>query len=340
MYTRAEINLSALTHNLNTIKSLSPGKQIIAVVKANAYGHGIKIVSTHLHSLGVRSFAVSSTAEADEISSLVPDSDIIIFGLTPQACVKNNYIHTIASVEQARNICRPGDPVTVHIKLDTGMSRFGINTLDELHEIMQMPGLNPQALFTHFSCADSSNPEDVQFTINQQSKLVEFAGRYNLKYHSQNSAGVVNHGEFGGAMVRAGLALYGYFPGFRQVMSLKSAVAQIRQVQGGVPVSYSRTYVTKSPCTLAVIPTGYADGYSRLHSNRGRVMINGKAAEVRGRVCMDYIIVDVTGIDDVRVGSEVEIYGDIEQIAKSIGTIPYEVTCAVSQRVARIAVDN
>jgi len=333
MYTKAEINLSALTHNLGVIKSHSKNKQVIAVVKANAYGHGLKIVSKHLHSLGVRHFAVSSVSEADELRPLVPDSDILILGRTPESCIEsvivNNYIQTVCSEEYARTL---PEKIRCHIKIDTGMTRFGVSTSEELAEIMRI--LTPEALFTHFSCADSFDPADVEFTQYQQSKLVDFAREYSLPYHSQNSAGVLNHSDFGGDFVRAGLALYGYFPNLRQVMSLKSAIAQIREVKAGVPVSYGRTYITKSACRLAVIPVGYADGYSRLHSNKGSVVINGQTAPIRGRVCMDYIIVDVSGLD-VKVGDEVELYGDIEHIARSIGTIPYEVTCAVSARVTR-----
>jgi alanine racemase len=347
MYIKAEINLSALSHNLEVIKSYSRGKKILAVVKANAYGHGLSIVAPHLHSLGVRHFAVSTAAEADELCPLVPGSDILILGRTPGLFIKsvimNNYIQTVCSAEYAQECsCLAADmnkQLRCHVKIDTGMTRFGVGTAQELAEIMRI--LRPEALFTHFSCADSQNPDDIAFTQYQQSKLVELSREYNLPFHSQNSAGVLNHSDFGGDFVRAGIALYGLCGNevLRQVMSLKSAIAQIREVGAGVPVSYGRTYVTQAESRLAVIPCGYADGYSRLHSNRGSVRINGALCPIRGRVCMDYIIADVTGID-AAVGDEVEVYGDIVHIAESIGTIPYEVTCAVASRVLRIAIDK
>jgi alanine racemase len=355
MYTKAEINLAALTHNLDIIRSNSPNKEVLAVVKANAYGHSSEIVAPHLHSLGVRNFAVSTVNEADSLRKIIPSGDILILGMTPalfiESVIMNNYIQTIVSVEHGRELScfaeSMNKTIRCHIKIDTGMTRFGISTLDEMQIIMNLRGLEPIAAFTHLSCADSLEDGDVEFTLNQQAKLVEFADKYNLPYHSQNSAGIFNHSDFGGNMVRAGISLYGLIgrEELRPVMSLKSVVAQVREVAAGVPVSYCRSYVTDCPKRLAVIPAGYADGYSRLLSNRGRVRINGGIAQVCGRVCMDYIIVDVSGID-VKVGDDVLIYGgncgetSIEHIAGVIGTIPYEVTCAVSARVQRIAVDK
>jgi alanine racemase len=332
--TKAEINLFALSHNLNIIREKAHGKEIIAVVKANAYGHGLSIVSSHLHKLGVRHFAVSSVTEADELRNYIPNGDILILGRTPAELINPDYIQAVCSLEYARSL--PAN-TRCHVKIDTGMTRFGVSDNEELAKVMQV--LKPEAVFTHFSCADSKEPTDIEFTQYQQSKLVEFANMYNLPYHSQNSAGTLYHSDFEGDFVRAGLALYGYFPGLQQVMSLKSVIAQIREVEAGVPVSYSRTYITESPCRLAVVPAGYADGYSRAHSNCGIVRIHGQNAPVRGRVCMDYIIVDISGID-ADVGDEAEVYGDIAHIAEEIGTIPYEVTCAVSERIKRVAVDK
>lgn len=376
--TKAEINLNALTHNLNEIKKHSGNKEIIAVVKANAYGHGIEIVSKHLYKSGVRYFAVSDFAEAEQIRGIVggdkrdkrdkSEGNILLFGADNpfiEETIKNNYIQTVVSVEHARALCEQsrkfcesyGKSLRCHIKIDTGMTRFGISTPEELSEIMTLPFLKPEGLFTHFSCADSAEPSDVEFTVNQQAKFVELARRYkkeckskgyNLKLHSQNTGGIFNHSGFGGDMVRAGLALYGYgADSLIQVMSFKSKIAQIRDVPKGTPVSYGRGYVTENDCRLAVIPAGYADGYSRLLSNKGKVLINGKLSPIRGRVCMDYIIVDVTGTGGVKVGDEAEIYScknketTVEHIAEITGTIPYEVTCAVSARVTRqLTVDN
>jgi alanine racemase len=367
--TRAEISLNALTHNLTAVKSLlnqTHPPEIIAVVKANAYGHGIEAVTAHLYSSGVRNFAVSDLREAEQIKDLVPNGNILILGVCHlnsiefiNTVVMNDYIQTIPSVVHARRICEQlrGMPkiLRCHVKTDTGMTRFGISTTNELDEIMKMPELRVEAVFTHFPHADSCKARDVEFTINQQAKFVEFARKYKndgLKIHSQNSAGVLYHREFEADFVRVGLALYGYRPNtavvspieLKPVMSVKSAVAQVREVAAGTPVGYSRSYHTDSAGKLAVIPVGYADGYSRLNSNRGKVVINGKIAPIRGKVCMDYIIADVSGIDGVEIGDEVLIYSDlyketsIEHIADELGTIPYEVTCAVASRVPRAVI--
>ncbi|MCL1788752.1 MAG: alanine racemase [Oscillospiraceae bacterium] len=362
--TRVEINLSALVYNLKRIRSLSSDKELIAVVKANAYGHGSGIISDCLYKHGVRCFAVSSFYEAEQIREVVGESDILILGATSESFInevaENDYIQAIVSVEHARKICEhlkknavANRRIRCHIKVDTGMTRFGVSALGELTEIMEMPLLKPEALFTHFSSADAFDSESRAFTINQQSKFVKFASMYKLKYHSQNSAGVLYHKDFSGDMVRAGIALYGYRPNtaikspvkLKPVLTLKSEVVQIREVGAGTAVSYGRSYITDSSRRLAVVPVGYADGYSRNHSNKGKVLINGNLASVRGKVCMDYIIVDITDTDNVKVGDEVIVYGgadseiSVEHIADSLGTIPYEVTCAVSERVPRVAVD-
>ena len=342
-------------------------------MKANAYGHGIKSISACLYRNGVRHFAVFSPEEAEQIRNIVPDGDILIFGVSPadknlaERIVSNRFIQTVVSLEQAKALQEQleklnlAEELRCHVKIDTGMSRFGVGSPEELEQILELTQsgkLKCEALFTHFSSADSSEPDDVEFTVNQQYKFAQLIKKYNLKSHSQNSAGTLYHRDFGGDFVRTGLALYGFHPDssadmptLRPVMSLKSVVTQIREVGAGVDVGYNRAFVTDSPKTLAVIPVGYADGYSRLHSSDckgGKFRINGKFAPVCGKVCMDYTIVDVTEIKGVKVGSEAVIYSDcpgysnpsseinIAQIARSIGTIPYEVTCSVAARVPRI----
>ncbi|MCL2633496.1 MAG: alanine racemase [Oscillospiraceae bacterium] len=355
--TRAEIDLDALSRNISGIRALCPDKEIIAVVKANAYGHGDKLICAELLRLGITKFAVSSVLEAGRISDIVPDCDILIFGATPEEMLyeSEKYIQTIVSLEYARRLSgfavRSNKTIRCHVKINSGMTRSGIDTLDELHEIMSLPALKPEALFTHFASADSLEEGDVQFTKKQQEKLLSFAEHYNLKTHSQNSGGVLYHDDFKTDMVRVGIAMYGLRPNtsikspitLSPVMSFKTAVSQIREVETGIPVSYGRTYTTPQKQVLAVIPVGYADGYSRSHSNKGKVLVGGELAPICGRVCMDQSVIDITGIEGVRVGDEVCVYSDahketgIEYIADTLGTIPYEVTCAVSARVPRIA---
>ncbi|MCL1832084.1 MAG: alanine racemase [Oscillospiraceae bacterium] len=378
--TRVEISLDALKSNLEAVKNACGAKEIIAVVKANAYGHGISIITSHLKSLGVSRFAVSSVSEAEQIRDIARGCDILILGQTPETqshrVAAGNFVQAIGSLEYARRFTERtrifgGGVIRGHVKLDSGMTRTGIDSIDELREILEIPGLNTEALFTHFSCADSDDIYDRDYTVNQQAKLVEFANLYNLKFHSQNSGGVFNHADFEGDMVRVGLALYGYFPGnntdcnakmtnsdeqnlhnapnssshgLKQVMKFKSTVTQVREIAAGVAVGYGRTYVADSPRKLAVIPVGYADGYSRALSGRGKVLIRGIAAPIRGRVSMEYIVADVTEIFGVEIGEEVELFSSahpdtsVEHIARTLGTIPYEITTAVAARVPRVAV--
>lgn len=358
MYTKAEINLSALTHNLGVIKSHSKNKQVIAVVKANAYGHGDAIICTELKKLGINHFAVSCIDEAVGIKRYVGDSDILIFGFIGAAhyiAAENGFILTAGDLDYARSLSELISPLNmkfrIHIKLNTGMNRVGINTEAELEEIIKLPGLQCEAVYTHFPSADSLDEDDVNFTRAQQEKLLAFAKGKGLKIHSQNSGGIMFHGGFEADYVRAGLILYGLSPDARYksdmklspVMSLKSVICQLRTLEAGAPVSYGRTYKAPEKRLAAVVPAGYADGYSRAHSNSGLVSVKGTLCPVLGRVCMDQMVIDVTDVQGVRVGDEVEIYSanhretDIEYIAEKLGTIPYEVVCAVSHRVRRIS---
>ncbi|MCL1904072.1 MAG: alanine racemase [Oscillospiraceae bacterium] len=355
---RALINKNALIHNVEQIKRLCPDKKIMAVVKANAYGHGIEAVVDCLYKHGIKSFAVSNIYEAETIREIAKGADILILSRTPSSyierVIRNDFIQTISNVGNASVIQKhlkqnSGNRLRCHIKIDTGMTRFGVNTFDELDTIMAFSQLKPEAFYTHFSDADSIEIENREFTAKQQAQIQKFAEKYNMKYHAHNSAGALYHGELSGDMIRLGVSLYGYRPNtafespvkLKPVMTLKTDIVQIRDVPAGTPISYGRRYTADSYRRIAVVAAGYADGYSRRHSNRGKVIINGKLAPICGNVCMEYIMADITDIDNVKVGDEVTIYGDedsgisVEDIADSLGTIPYEVTCAVAHRVER-----
>jgi alanine racemase len=236
--------------------------------------------------------------------------------------------------------------IRAHVKINTGMNRVGINTETELDEILSLQGLQCEAIYTHFAGADSLDETDIAFTQNQQQKMLSLAAGKELKIHSQNSGGVLLHSDFKADYVRAGLILYGLSPdsGTKPVMSLKSVIHQIRTLEAGDFVSYGRTYEAQSRRKAAVIPVGYADGYSRAHSNSGLVAVRNTLCPILGRVCMDQIVIDVTGAEEVKAGDEVLIYSadfketGIDYIAEKLGTIPYEVVCAVSSRVKRVGV--
>lgn len=360
--TWAEISLDALDSNIAQIKKLIGGKEIMAVVKANAYGHDDKTVCTELSRLGVNYFAVSNIWEAEDLRDILPNANIIVFGYTEEpyidSIIKHDIIHTVGSVEYAKRLSdyalAKNAKIRVHIKVNTGMTRIGIDTEEEMDKILAMEGLKCEGAYTHFAVADSLDESDIEYTDRQESKLLSIAKNKGLLIHSQNSGGILYHSDYEGDIVRAGVIMYGYMPNtacevpmkLTPVMSVRSTVCQLKRVPAGTDVSYGRTYTANSEKLLAVIPVGYADGYSRQLSNNGFVGIRGKLAPICGRVCMDQIIVDVTDIEGVTVGDIAEIYSDkfpettIDNIADKLGTIGYELVCNVGHRVPRVAVRN
>lgn len=355
----AEINLDALGQNLETIRRLAPNRRIMAVVKANAYGHGVSIVAPELFRLGVRDFAVSNLEEALELRAILPSAEILIFGYSDAEwfgeLLGGDFIQTVGSVPFARELSAYAESrnlrARIHIKVNTGMARVGIDTEAELSEILTLPGLRAEGIYTHFSASDSLLPDDLAYTRAQQEKLCAFAAKSGLPYYSQNSGGILYHGDFGGEWVRSGIITYGCKPntaetipeGFTPILTLKSRVCQVKELPVGTAVSYGRTLVTDRPTTAAVIPAGYADGYSRALSNRGAVYIGGERCPILGRVCMDQTIVDVTG-KNISVGDTAVLYSDTipeiktDAVADLLGTIGYELLCAVGARVPRVAV--
>ncbi len=360
--TWAEINLDALANNVEQIRKLTGSKKIMAVVKANAYGHDCKSVCNELYRLGIQHYAVSNIWEADYLREILPTAEILVFGYTDVGCFEdiadNNIIHTVGSVEYARQLSEyaisRGIRIRVHIKIDTGMTRVGIDSEEELNEILSLAGLQCEGAYTHFSVADSLDEANLRYTEAQQTKLLALAENHGLLIHSQNSGGILYHGSFGGDMVRAGIIMYGCMPNTAEavpvdivpVMTVHSTVCQVKRVKQSTDVSYGRTYTTASERALAVIPIGYADGLSRLLSGKGSVRIRGALAPICGRVCMDQIIVDVTDIEGVTAGDIADIYCadckelSVDAIADSIGTIGYELLCNISPRVPRIIKKN
>ena len=360
----AEIDLDTLDHNLEQIKKAACGKPIMAIVKADAYGHSADIIARELWDGGVRSYAVSNVLEAIDLRKTLPDAQIVIFGYCDpewqDEIISGRFEQTAASADHARLLSdiavKRGMKLPVHVKVNTGMNRVGIDTAGELQEIMGLEGLEVRGVYTHFAVADSAEPADVEYTEMQQHKLDEIAAgakAAGIPVYSRNSGGILYHPGFGGDMVRSGIITYGCMPNtalpvpidIKPVMRLRAAVCQLKTVPAGTAVSYGRTYVTDRETVLAVIPVGYADGYSRGLSNKGAVYINGRRAPIAGRVCMDQMMVDVTGLD-VKVGDTAELYSDtideikVDNIADMLGTIGYELLCLVSKRVPRAAVRN
>ncbi|HCH27969.1 MAG TPA: alanine racemase [Ruminococcaceae bacterium] len=368
--TWVEIDTNALKHNFEIIKAISGDSKVMAVVKANAYGHHVDIVAPLLQKWGADAFAVSNIEEAIELRNIGINKPILILGYTPE-----NYASKLAqfditqcvySSEYAKKLSdfakKNEVKVKIHIKLDTGMGRIGFNCrsdslsgINEAIESAKLPNFIFDGIFTHFAVSDRSPEEETGFTDEQYERFVAGVQRFNdagMKpnfAHCCNSAAICLDGNKHLDMCRAGVILYGLTPStsltlkedFVPVMTFKTVISMIKTVNAGETVSYGRTYTAKSRRIIATLPVGYADGYNRLLSNRGYVLINGKKAPVTGRVCMDQMAVDITGIDNLQIGDEVILFGKelpVEEISDLCGTINYETVCAVSARVKRIPV--
>ena len=280
----AEIDLDALEHNFNEIKKLSKGKEILAVVKANAYGHDDKAVCLKLQELGVKYFGVSNLWEGEKLRQHGIKGTILSFGYTDEdyfdELLEYDITQTAGSVQYAKELSdyalSKGVKLPVHIKINTGMTRVGIDSEEELLSVLALPGLDCKAAYTHFAVSDSLDKDDVQYTKKQQEKLLSIAKGKGLLLHSQNSGGIVYHPDFEGDIVRAGVIMYGHCPNYplevpfemKSVMTVKSVVSQLKTIPAGTQISYGRTFTADKEMTVAVIPIGYADGYFRDFSSK------------------------------------------------------------------------
>lgn len=369
--TWAEIDLSALKHNFNIIKSLAHGSKIMAVVKADAYGHSVSLTVPVLDSLGADAFAVSNIEEALTLRKQGIKKPLLILGYTPVGMVKvlsdNNIAQCIYSLDYAKALSleavNQNVNIKIHVKLDTGMSRLGFNCrtdalsgLDEAISSASLKGFSFEGIFTHFTDADRTKEAEDGFTNKQFelfSKAVEGfkkAGLSPIYAHTCNSAALLNDSDKHLDFCRPGIILYGLTPSkslkleqdFRPVMTLKSVVSMVKEIDENTPISYGRTFKTVNKTRIATVTAGYADGYPRALSNKAYVLINGQKANIVGRVCMDQMCVDITDIENVKIGDEVILFGKelpVEEIAELCSTINYEIVCGVSPRVPRIAVE-
>ncbi len=362
--TWAEIDLDALCHNARLIRKRA-NSELMAVVKADAYGHGAVPVAKALQGVGVHAFAVSNLDEALELRRGDMVDPVLILGYTPPetaVCLaKHGISQAVFSSEYAKALSKEavsaGVTVKVHIKLDTGMGRIGFdcrtNDLVGLKEAVSaagLPGLQAEGVFTHFCVADSV--DGTVFTEEQNRrfftavKALKQAGCALTYIHCQNSAGVINEGLTGGNYCRPGIILYGLQPsnevtlsGLQPVMTLKSTVSFVKTVRPGETVGYGRTFTADKPIQVATVAVGYGDGYPRSMSNGGVVLINGRKATVIGNVCMDQLMVDVTDVPGVTMGSEAILFGrdlPVEQLAAARRTISYEILCGITERVPRV----
>lgn len=365
--TWAEIDLSALEYNYQRIREhVGKGKKFLGVVKANAYGHGAIQIAMKLEKLGADYLAVATFDEAKELRCNGIQMPILILGYTPveltEALIAHDITQTVSSFEKAKAYSaqakRCGKVLRVHIKVDTGMSRLGFrvrgasfeNALDEIQAACDLSHLYPEGIFTHFAVSDEPDSENTEYTFVQLDwflrtiEALAQRGRIFEIRHCANSGAIANYPMAHLDMVRAGIILYGSGEGaeklgLRSVMRLKSCIYNIAEFEAGAEIGYGRLFCTEHVSRIGVIPIGYADGLLRVLSNRLPVWTCQGSAMMRGRICMDMSMVDLTDLKDVREGDEVEIFGvhqKVDVLAKLAGTIPYELLCAVSKRVPRV----
>ena len=364
--TWALIHMDALTENVRAIRQLLPKScAFMAVVKANAYGHGDIMTAHHLARIGVSDFAVATIEEGITLRKHKIPGNILILGYTPAACahmlIRYDLTQTIVDPEHARALADTRLPIKVHIKIDTGMHRLGVSC-DDFHEVVQLLTNAPfqvTGMFTHLCCADSKAASDVQYTRQQIARFYALisqlqACQYPIPpIHIQSSYGVVNYPGLPCDYARIGIMMYGCgssaeaHPELKlcPVLSLHSRVASIRKIKAGEPVGYGRTFISDSAKTLATIPIGYGDGYPRALSGQGYVLIRGRRAPIVGRICMDQLTVDISDIQGVHHGDKVTLIGSdgdeqitAEEIAGLAGTITNELLCRLGTRIRRIAV--
>ncbi len=370
--TWAEIDMNALKHNFSIIKSQANNTSIMAVVKADAYGHSVCDVAPLLDELGADCFAVSNIEEALTLREQGIKKPILILGYTPVSMANELFTNDIAqcvySTEYANALSKKaleyGVKIKTHIKLDTGMSRLGFDCRsDELLGIneaiisAQLPSLIFEGVFTHFAVSDRTHKNEDGFTDIQYNRFINalklfYKEGLEPKFkHCCNSAAFCLDKDKHLNMCRPGIILYGLTPSadlelkedFIPVMTVKSVVSMVKTINAGDTVSYGRTFTADRKIKVATVTAGYADGYPRALSNKGYVLIRGKKAKILGRVCMDQITVDVTDIEGVALGDEVILFGKelpVEALAEICGTINYEIVCGISPRVPRITVEK
>lgn len=348
-----EINMDVLASNYHIYQTqMAADQEIMAVVKADAYGHGDVQTAEKLQELGCKNFAVSNIEEAIKLREANIVGQILILGYTPVSCAcdltKYDLTQALLSEDYAERL--KGRGIKAQFALDTGMNRIGLDAdfPDECERNIRKYASSfiLTGLFTHLCAADTESQKE--FTDLQIAKFKAVTDRLNdlkLPYiHCMNSAGGLWCKPYGN-LVRLGIILYGLKPdytnslpkGIKPVLEWKSVISMIKTLQPGETVGYGRTFTAQKETTVATVSVGYADGYNRLLSNKGKVFINGKPAPIIGRVCMDQLMVDVTGID-AAFEDEVILLGegyDADDMAQDIGTIGYEVVCNISKRVTR-----
>jgi len=366
--TWVEVSLDALSRNIEAFRRLLPAEiGIMAVVKADGYGHGAVQVARTALDCGAAYLAVAFLDEALELRRAGITAPVLVLGYTPVEglALARDYDITInvfsdevldALAEQGDN----GRPVSVHIKLDSGMGRIGQHREDDaisfIEKALRLPGVRVEGVFTHYACADETDKTHTHEQYRQFKRIVDHFADKGIRFpyvHAGNSATAIDLPELAYNMVRLGISMYGLYPSaevnrkkieLEPVMSLKTGIVMVKTLPAGKTISYGATYVTQRDGErIATLPIGYADGFSRMLSGKANALVQGRKVPVVGKICMDQCMIDVTDVSGLRLDDEVVLLGrqgeqaiTAEEIAGQLGTINYEITCMISHRVPRV----
>ncbi len=364
---KADIDLDAIHENVVNAKALTkPGTKLMAIIKADAYGHGAVMVAQTLEDVA-DAYGVAILEEGIELRQAGINKPILILGYTPaplySAMIKYDIATAVFEYDMAKKMSdtaeKMGKKAKVHIKLDTGMSRIGFKQDDEslavIKKIAELPGIEIEGCFTHFATMDEKDKTKAMKQFERYMdfvKRIEDAGIKIPVKHVSNSAGIIEKPEVNLDMVRDGICVYGMYPSeevdktklnLTPAMEIKSYVSFVKTLKAGVEIGYGGTYTTTGETVVATIPVGYADGYSRVLSNRGRVLIKGKSFPIIGRICMDQFMVDISSQPDIKQGDEVTLVGrdkdeyiSIEEVADMSYSFNYEFVCDIGKRIPRV----
>lgn len=369
--TWVEISLDALKHNMDAFREILPATmKLMAVVKANAYGHGAKDIAQEAVRCGADYLGVAFLDEALELRNAGIQAPILVLGYMPPAGIKiaaeREITVTAFSEETFQALASVGagrpagsTPIKVHVKMDTGMGRLGIRDeqqfIEYVERLQQLPGVLVEGLFTHYACADETDKQHTYGQHRRFDRAVRYFADRGCNFpciHAGNSATGIEFPELSYNMLRLGISLYGLYPSeevnhqkvdLQPVMSYKTRVIFSKMLPPNSTVSYGAIYLTQGEEQIATLPIGYADGYTRMLTGKANVLVRGRKVPVVGKICMDQCMVNVTGLPDVSVGEEVVLFGEQQgqrilpdELARALGTINYEITCMVSNRVPRV----
>lgn len=367
----AEIDLDNIEYNMKKVKELAGDKEILAVVKADAYGHGAVDIAPVLLENGATKLAVAILSEAIELRNRNIFDPVVILGYTPieyaDKIISYDIEQTVYNLKYAEELSKKAVELNkkakIHIALDTGMGRIGFlpnkESIEDIAKIYSMEGIIVEGFYTHFSSADETD----KYYTNEQ--FIKYQNFYEILLgmgidiplkHVANSASIIDLPDTYLNGIRPGIMLYGYYPSdevnkykvdLKPALTLKATISHVKTVEAGSFISYGRTFKTERESIIATIPIGYADGYSRQLSNKGKVIVNGKCANIIGRICMDQCMIDVTDVGEVSVGDEVILLGELgdvkfnaDDMAEIMDTINYEIICMLKHRIPRVYKKN